>query len=401
MRGLAIVDALSLSATSDTLAGTANISIAGVISNGNSFANGITVTSTGTTTFSGNNTYTGTTVIGVTGAADAGTLRLSGAGNISNAATTIFGGVLDLNGTTQTLTTLTLGGGASGSTANVLLGTGALNLGGTVTYTATNNPNGASITGSGAGSINLLGDRTFMVNDSTAAAADLTVSAIVADGDVSARSLVKDGAGTMILSGNNTYTGTTTVTTGTLIIDGNQSSATGNVNVANTRTLAGSGTIGGAVSIINGGILAPGTIGDSTSTLTLNNTNLSMAGLNSKLNIDIIGTSAGDFDKIVGINVLAQNGDITFTLSGTYGSASWAVMDFNSKSGNFDSITLAGSYTGTFARSGDTWTGIGGLSDWKFEQTTGLLSVVPEPATWALLAFSLTSVMVLRRRRNS
>jgi hypothetical protein len=27
------------------------------------------------------------------------------------------------------------------------------------------------------------------------------------------------------------------------------------------------------------------------------------------------------------------------------------------------------------------------------------INVVPEPATWALLAFSLTTVMVLRRRR--
>jgi len=29
------------------------------------------------------------------------------------------------------------------------------------------------------------------------------------------------------------------------------------------------------------------------------------------------------------------------------------------------------------------------------------LEVVPEPATWALLAFSLTTVVVLRRRRNT
>jgi hypothetical protein len=31
---------------------------------------------------------------------------------------------------------------------------------------------------------------------------------------------------------------------------------------------------------------------------------------------------------------------------------------------------------------------------------TGDLTVVPEPATWGLLAFSLTTVMVLRRRRT-
>jgi hypothetical protein len=33
--------------------------------------------------------------------------------------------------------------------------------------------------------------------------------------------------------------------------------------------------------------------------------------------------------------------------------------------------------------------------------STGEIVAVPEPATWALLAFSLTVVTVLRRRRNS
>jgi hypothetical protein len=36
-----------------------------------------------------------------------------------------------------------------------------------------------------------------------------------------------------------------------------------------------------------------------------------------------------------------------------------------------------------------------------FYDNVRLTSAVPEPATWALLAFSLTSVMVFRRRRNS
>ncbi|MEI8310495.1 MAG: autotransporter-associated beta strand repeat-containing protein [Verrucomicrobiota bacterium] len=387
-------------ATSDTLAGTANITINGVIANGNAFANGIVVTSTGTTTFSGNNTYTGTTIIGATGAADVGTLRLSGAGKISSAATTVYGGVLDLNGTTQTVTTLTLGGGASGSTANVLLGAGALNLGGNVTYTATNNPNGASITGSGT--LNLLADRTFVVNDSIAATADLTVSAVIANGDGTPRGLTKTLGGTLVLSGNNTYTGTTTVTTGTLIIDGNQASSTGNLSIAAFAILGGSGTIGGEVTVTSSGILAPGTVLDSTSTLTLNNTNLIMVHANSKINLDITGTAAGTFDNIVGINSLSlAAGSVNFTLSGTYTTASWDVLDFASKSGNFSAITLAGSYTGNLTRSGETWTGNIGGQDWTFAQTTGLLSVVPEPSTWALLAFSLTSVMILRRRRNS
>ena len=52
-------------------------------------------------------------------------------------------------GTIVLATTLGLGGGASGSTAIVAVGGGQLNLGGDVTYTATNNPNGATISGAG------------------------------------------------------------------------------------------------------------------------------------------------------------------------------------------------------------------------------------------------------------
>jgi hypothetical protein len=37
-----------------------------------------------------------------------------------------------------------------------------------------------------------------------------------------------------------------------------------------------------------------------------------------------------------------------------------------------------------------------------FTQASGnLIVAVPEPSTWALLAFSLTTVMILRRRRQS
>ena len=35
----------------------------------------------------------------------------------------------------------------------------------------------------------------------------------------------------------------------------------------------------------------------------------------------------------------------------------------------------------------------------RFVETDGFVSLVPEPSTWALLAFSLTAVMVFRRRR--
>ena len=74
-----------------------------------------------------------------------------------------------------------------------------------------------------------------------------------------ATSLTKSGAGTVTLSNNNSYTGTTTVSSGTLVINGDQSAATGNVSV--TGTLAGTGTVGGATTINNGGTHAPSGVG--------------------------------------------------------------------------------------------------------------------------------------------
>src|SRR5690606_34498700 len=66
------------------------------------------------------------------------------------------------------------------------------------------------------------------------------------------------GAGTTILTGNNSYTGATTVSAGTLWINGNQSAATGPTSVASGARLGGTGVIGGDVTVATGGILAPG-----------------------------------------------------------------------------------------------------------------------------------------------
>ena len=65
--------------------------------------------------------------------------------------------------------------------------------------------------------------------------------------------LTKQGAGTLRLTGNNTFTGTTTVEAGTLIINGTSDSAT---TVQAGATLGGSGTINGNTTIA--GIHSPG-----------------------------------------------------------------------------------------------------------------------------------------------
>jgi fibronectin-binding autotransporter adhesin len=67
----------------------------------------------------------------------------------------------------------------------------------------------------------------------------------------------KVGAGSLSLSGTNSYAGATTVSSGTLAINGIHSGS-GDVTVQSGATLSGTGTIGGAVTVQNGGTLATG-----------------------------------------------------------------------------------------------------------------------------------------------
>ncbi len=103
--------------------------------------------------------------------------------------------------------------------------------------------------------------RSFNVADVTEdLVVDLTISAVLINASASqaAAGLSKNGAGTMVLSGANTYTGATQINEGTLLVNGNQSAATGAISVASGATLGGSGTLGGATTVAEGGILSPG-----------------------------------------------------------------------------------------------------------------------------------------------
>jgi autotransporter-associated beta strand protein len=99
-----------------------------------------------------------------------------------------------------------------------------------------------------------------------------TLSGIIQDGGINGGaggSLTKAGAGTLILTNSNTYTGGTTVSSGTLLVQRSSGSSTGSGLVqVNGGTLAGSGRIAGAVSIGNNsgtrGYLAPGGAGTGT-----------------------------------------------------------------------------------------------------------------------------------------
>lgn len=166
------------------------------------------------------------------GAAGSAEVRLLDTSEIPNTApiTIAADGVLNLNGKSEIIGDLTLGGG-SVNTAN-----GILTLAGTVTVTATSSID----IGATSGAVNLgTADRTISV----AAGANLTVTAQITGGV----GIVKTGVGTLTfdtgaVSVSNTYSGVTKVNDGGLILDNNKvdGALAGGLNVGDGTGAAGS-----------------------------------------------------------------------------------------------------------------------------------------------------------------
>lgn len=101
-----------------------------------------------------------------------------------------------------------------------------------------------------------LGRRTLIVGGNDLST---TVSGRIVDGvsccSLPGGSLTKVGSGTLTLSGDNTYRGTTTVTAGALMVNGSIASSS-LTRVEAATLLGGSGTVG--TTQINGGTLSPG-----------------------------------------------------------------------------------------------------------------------------------------------
>lgn len=200
----------------------------------------------GVLTLTALSSHSGTTQVGAAGGAEGGTLRLAVGGGISaNSPLTVFGGAFELNGVSQSFNqAVTLGGGAAGTKAAIRTGSNTLTLNNNVVYNATNNSNGAEITGTvqmGAA------PRTFTIGDSLNATIDLDVKANL----LGSSSIIKTGQGTMSLGGANTFTGGVTVSQGTLLAANSSGSATGSglVTVAPGATFGGTGSIAGDVNL--------------------------------------------------------------------------------------------------------------------------------------------------------
>ncbi|MCK6903081.1 autotransporter outer membrane beta-barrel domain-containing protein [Enterobacter asburiae] len=153
---------------------------------------------------------------------------------------------------------------------------------------------------SGAGNVEL-GNKELSLGNLNLPDPD-TISGIISGSD---GSLVKIGNGTLILTGDNTYTGTTDVNEGVLLVNGNQSASTGQVTVKSGATLGGNGIIGGAVDVQDDGHITAGAAINSVGKLTTGSLTLSD---NAQLDYQFgqAYTPGGAFNDLIDVN-----GDLT------------------------------------------------------------------------------------------
>jgi autotransporter-associated beta strand protein len=143
--------------------------------------------------------------------------------------------------------------------------------------------NGYQIDAATRGSLNLIGSPTITTDRGVTA----TINAALAG----AGGITKEGKGTLILNGANTYLGNTAIDAGSLIVDGSIASAQTFVNAGGL--LGGNGIIGG--DLTNSGIVNPGRV-NSPGTLTVAGNYTQTAG--GTLRIEIAGTAPGQFDLL-------------------------------------------------------------------------------------------------------
>ncbi len=288
---------------------TQNSTISAII--GTAVAGSLTLSGSGNVTLSATNPYTGTTYI------NGATLTAGVSNALSSGGVTARGGIYNLDGNSDTIGALNL------TASTVSTGAGTLTLGGTVTTNAdANYPSFIN------GNLGLGANRDFVVGDGLVDN-DLVVPAVIS-GDFNLSKIT--GAGVMLVSGNNTYTGTTTVSLGVLRLG-----AAGGVTNTPLGTTAGGTTISGASSALdlNGFTLGTAealTLSGALATGALQN--------NSSIAVDYTGLiTLGAASTII-----ANYGDINITNTGNI-------------TGNTFALTIGGAGNGTLASNLNTTTG--------------------------------------------
>ncbi|CAN5688694.1 hypothetical protein BH09VER1_BH09VER1_03840 [soil metagenome] len=373
---LTLADDLLISNTGSSTNTSGAITFSGVFTGaGNlTISNVSNVLGVGQIALTGVSTFTGNVLV------QKGALTISnntGLGSSSNAVTL---------GSTGNSTTLVTAGSVTNLSNNItVVATSGTNLLGS---TSTANSNSTF-----SGTITMNGDLSVM--SVKPAGSDLRFTGQL----TGVGALTKTGAGTVLLSNTNTYTGGTSVTAGTLVINGfNNGSA---VTVSNAGSvLGGTGTIAPgashALTVDAGAIVSSGTVGGiGTLTVSLNSTGDSATfSSGAKFAFDL--AAPGTNDKVAFASLTASVADVTFNNN---------VVDFTDLGGlaagsytlfTFDQI---GAYTGTLA----IGTGLGAYvgSNFSYNTNSIVLNVVPEPSAAAMMGLGFTGALYLLRRRRS
>ncbi len=370
-----------------TLTGNPTFDVGSRIGNGLQFgavgesggARGFTKTGVGTLRLTGASTYTGTTTI------SGGVLEFTGAGTLPTGGAVVNDASLNVSGIT-----------ASGITIGSLAGSGGVSLGGK-SLSVGNDANtlfSGELTGVGG-------------------------------------SLVKQGGGTLTLSGSNSYSGGTTISTGMLTAA--NAAALGS---AGTITIGGSGVLGIAdgvtfsrdLTIDAGGRVRTGN-GSSVVLPSVASVaaweSISTAGAGSLADILFAtggsagertlasswaaGTGAGQFSDILG---LTGTGDSTFVLAMEYsGSPELALLNIGYRSTPAAEFTPLGvdfvgleAWNTSFQTVGQYGVDSQTNTVWVVADTNSQFVVmaiaVPEPATVVLAALGLLGVVRMGRRRT-
>ena len=314
-----------------TAGGSSTLTLGAVGDGGNGF--GLTKSGSSTLILNGAGTYSGATTVNA-GILRAGTTQAFG---INSAVTT--NAVLDLNGFNNSI-------GSLAGSGTVTLGAGTLTTGGTNTSTAFS----GVISGAGA--------------------------------------FTKVGTSTQTLSGNNSYTGATTVNGGTLLVTGSLAGTTA-VTVANS----GSKLQLGSDNRIK-----------STATLTISTGILDTQGYNQTLG-SLTSTGASILDLGSGASVLNFADSSAQTWSGTLSIYNWTGTP--AVGGGTDQVIFATqgltqAQLDSISFYSDSGVTLLGTAEWA--PTGGSVNeivAVPEPGTWAMLLGGLGMLVACQRMRRS
>jgi fibronectin-binding autotransporter adhesin len=422
--------AVTLGANDTVTVSGSTLTVSGIISGS---GRSLTETGAGTLVLSGNSTFgtaasntAGLIVEGTVESTSSGSATAIGLGNVTvDAGATLIGGAADSFGynTNGTGTTFNIDGGTITDlgTSSYRITMPNLNFtGGTLSAAAGNSgdadgnyslygnstsetvtTNAASTTAMiSGGAISIQTATTFNIAAGTVTGGlfpgvNLAVTSNVLPFTANA-GINKTGSGVMLLAGNDSYTGTTTISAGTLYMDGTNSGL-GNVSIPNTitasTTLGGTGSIGLATNdtmTLTGksgtvlAILSPGDLNTAMATLTVGTTghnNTVTFAADSELSLGV-GAGAGNNDKLAVVGTLntSSTSDILALNEGSLDQGKYTLMTYTTLShgtntaanGGFASVNLTGVSNPAYHLELNT-----GETDLVHKETIGTITATP------------------------